>query len=192
MYVILWLSIVDTMAITAQCTSAEITFIHDCHIHDEWASPRPMEIVEMAVYVGLRDCRHHDDQEFIERLDGGEMGRNIYMMSPSNVLWDRRRYRLCKLRLSAHSVHELLCSSALTTALVANEEARHRKVTGLRLTMYKLQFQSMNSLSWPMYKRLHIVGDTKPGHLSMPSFFSGHKGNCKCWGAQCFMYRVHR
>ena len=34
----------------------------------------------------------------------------------------------------------------LKLPFVAYEEARHRKVTGLRLTVYKLQCQSMNSL----------------------------------------------
>ena len=28
----------------------------------------------MKVYVDPRDCRHHDDQEFVGRFDAGEMG----------------------------------------------------------------------------------------------------------------------
>ena len=41
------------------------------------------------------------------------------------------RYRLYKLLLSTHSVHELLCFSTLKIAPEAYGEARHRNMSGL-------------------------------------------------------------
>ena len=96
--------------------------------------------------VGCLDNGHHRDQYLSWKI-GWRWHREImYRISHRNAHCDSRRYRLYKLLSSTHSVHEPMCYSTLKIALVAYEEARHRKVTGLRLTVYKQQFQSMNSL----------------------------------------------
>ena len=99
---------------------------------------------------------------------------------------DSQRYRLCKLHVTAHSVHGPLCSSARTIALVAYEEARHRKMTRFHVACIRLAYVHESSdhvqTADSIYESSDLVprGDVKPGHLSMPSFFIGHEGDCTC------------